>query len=89
MKFSGVPKLWRMPGVASAKAPAAPLLLGYVLGPLLEEHLRRAMLLARGDPMSFFTRPISLTFMIGTALVFAAVLAPAIKKAARGPGAGA
>jgi putative tricarboxylic transport membrane protein len=47
----------------------APLLLGYVLGPLLEEHLRRAMILGRGDMTPFFTRPISLAFMLGTALV--------------------
>ena len=37
----------------------APLLLGFVLGPLLEENLRRAMILSRGDPTTFLTRPIS------------------------------
>src|SRR3979411_446952 len=37
----------------------APMLLGFVLGPLMEENLRRAMLIARGDWMVFFTRPIS------------------------------
>jgi len=37
----------------------APMLLGYVLGPLMEENLRRAMLIARGDPSTFVTRPIS------------------------------
>ena len=37
----------------------APLLLGFVLGPLLEENLRRAMILSRGDPTTFVTRPIS------------------------------
>src|SRR6185436_19075035 len=37
----------------------APMLLGFVLGPLMEENLRRAMLIARGDPTVFFTRPIS------------------------------
>ena len=47
----------------------APLLLGYVLGPLMEEYLRRAMLLSRGDPTVFFTRPISLAFMVATAAV--------------------
>jgi TctA family transporter len=40
----------------------APLLLGFVLGPLMEEHLRRAMLLSRGDPMVFIERPISAVF---------------------------
>ena len=42
----------------------APLILGYVLGPLMEENLRRALLISRGDPTVFFTRPISLAFMI-------------------------
>jgi TctA family transporter len=42
----------------------APLLLGYVLGPLMEEHLRRAMLLSRGDPMVLLRRPISAVFIL-------------------------
>jgi putative tricarboxylic transport membrane protein len=56
------------------KCEPAPLLLGYVLGPLMEEYLRRAMLLSRGDPMVFFTRPISLGFMVATLLVLAIML---------------
>lgn len=40
-----------------------PLVIGFVLGPLLEEHLRRALLLARGDPMVFLDRPISAAFL--------------------------
>ena len=43
--------------------PVAPVLLGYVLGPLVEENFRRALLLSRGDLTVFFTRPISLGFM--------------------------
>ncbi|WP_333826558.1 tripartite tricarboxylate transporter permease [Pararhodobacter sp.] len=39
--------------------PAAPLLLGFVLGPLMEDHFRRAIQLARGDITTFFTRPVS------------------------------
>jgi TctA family transporter len=58
----------------------APLLLGYVLGPLLEEYLRRALLLARGDATVFFTRPISLAFMVATLLVLMVVLAPAVRR---------
>ncbi|MGV3575870.1 MAG: tripartite tricarboxylate transporter permease [Devosia sp.] len=46
----------------------APLLLGFVLGPLLEEHLRRAMIISRGDPMIFIERPISAT-LLGLALL--------------------
>ena len=58
----------------------APLLLGFVLGPLLEEHLRRAMIISRGDAMIFVTRPISAT-LLGLALlaVIVAVL-PGIRK---------
>ncbi|MBE0581542.1 tripartite tricarboxylate transporter permease [Devosia sp.] len=58
----------------------APLLLGFVLGPLLEEHLRRAMIISRGDPMIFVERPISAT-LLGMALlaVIVAVL-PSIRK---------
>jgi TctA family transporter len=43
--------------------PVATILLGYVLGPLVEENFRRALLLSRGDMMVFFERPISGTFM--------------------------
>jgi putative tricarboxylic transport membrane protein len=39
----------------------APLLLGFVIGPMLEEHLRRAMIISRGDPLVFVNRPISAT----------------------------
>jgi putative tricarboxylic transport membrane protein len=58
----------------------APLLLGFVLGPMMEENLRRALLLSRGDPMVFFTRPISLTLLIITAVLIVIVVSPAVKK---------
>jgi putative tricarboxylic transport membrane protein len=58
----------------------APLILGYVLGPLMEEYLRRAMLLSRGDPTVFFTRPISLAFMVATLLILVVMIAPALRK---------
>ncbi len=48
--------------------PAAPLLLGFVLGPMMEEHFRRAMLLSRGDFSTFFERPISAAVLGITAL---------------------
>ncbi|WGF86710.1 tripartite tricarboxylate transporter permease [Marinivivus vitaminiproducens] len=58
----------------------APLLLGFVLGPLLEEHLRRAMIISRGDAMVFIERPISATLLaIALACVVVAVL-PNIRK---------
>jgi putative tricarboxylic transport membrane protein len=62
------------------KCPAAPMLLGFVLGPILEENLRRALLLSRGDPSVFFTRPISLGFMIATVLILLMMAVPAVRK---------
>jgi len=59
--------------------PPAPMLLGFVLGPLMEENLRRALLISRGDPTVFVTRPISLGFMIATVLIIVIMLAPAVK----------
>jgi TctA family transporter len=49
--------------------PAAPLLLGFVLGPLIEQHFRRAMVLARGDLMAIVERPISGTFVVISVLL--------------------
>lgn len=58
----------------------APLLLGFVIGKLLEEYLRRAMLLSRGDPMVFFERPISATLMFFSILALLLVLLPSVRK---------
>ena len=58
----------------------APLLLGFILGPLMEENLRRAMLLSRGDPMVFFTQPISGAFLIASILLLVILLLPNIRK---------
>jgi putative tricarboxylic transport membrane protein len=60
--------------------PPAPLLLGFVLGPMLEEHLRRAMLMSRGDPTVFVTHPISLGFLIVTVLIVVLMALPAMRK---------
>ena len=49
--------------------PAAPLLLGFVLGPMMEEHFRRAMLLSRGDFLTFVDRPISASVLALAALL--------------------
>jgi putative tricarboxylic transport membrane protein len=58
----------------------APLLLGFVLGPLLEEHLRRAMIISRGDPMIFVERPISAVLLaFAVAAVVVAVL-PSVRR---------
>jgi TctA family transporter len=56
--FGGLGYLMRL-----LQLPAAPVLLGFVLGPLMEEHFRRAMLLSRGDFLTFFERPISGSIM--------------------------
>jgi TctA family transporter len=58
----------------------APMILGFILGPLMEENLRRAMLLSRGDPLVFFQKPISLGFMIASAILLVIVAMPAIRK---------
>jgi len=58
----------------------APMLLGFVLGPMMEEHLRRAMLMSKGDPSVFFTRPISLVFLIATMLILLVMIVPAVRK---------
>jgi TctA family transporter len=56
------------------------MLLGFVLGPMMEENLRRAMLMSRGDPMVFLTQPISLGFVIATVLIVVVMMAPALRK---------
>ncbi|OYY57515.1 MAG: hypothetical protein B7Y55_04435 [Polynucleobacter sp. 35-46-207] len=58
----------------------APLLLGFVLGPMMEEYFRRALLLSRGDFSTFFTRPLSLGLLIAAALLVVIVALPAVKK---------
>jgi len=50
--------------VSLLRFEAAPLLLGFILGPLLEENLRRALLLSRGDVSTFVDRPISMWLLI-------------------------
>jgi TctA family transporter len=58
----------------------APLLLGFVLGPMMEENLRRAMLLSRGDFSTFVTRPLSAGLLIAAVLLVALVALPAISR---------
>jgi putative tricarboxylic transport membrane protein len=61
-------------------AEPAPLLLAFVLGPLMEENLRRAMLLSRGDPTVFVTRPISAAILVAVVALLCLVLLPAFKR---------
>ncbi|HTN60990.1 MAG TPA: tripartite tricarboxylate transporter permease, partial [Devosia sp.] len=58
----------------------APLLLGFILGPLLEEHLRRAMIISRGDPTIFVTRPISATLLALALLAVVIAVLPSIRQ---------
>ena len=60
--------------------PLAPMLLGFVLGPMMEENLRRAMLMAGGDPSVFVRRPISLAFIIATAVILFVMVTPAVRR---------
>jgi TctA family transporter len=57
-----------------------PLLLGFVLGPMLEDNLRQALILSRGDPTVFLTRPISATLLF---IVVAALVVVSLPKFAR------
>jgi TctA family transporter len=57
----------------------APLLLGFILGPMMEENLRRALLLSRGDWSVFVTRPLSATLLALAVLLLVIVMLPSIK----------
>ena len=57
----------------------APLLLGFILGPMMEEYLRRALLLSRGDWSVFITRPLSAGLLAAAALLLLVVLMPSVK----------
>ena len=57
-----------------------PMILAMVLGPLMEENLRRSMLLSDGDPSVFFTRPISCGFMVATGILLLLFIVPAFRK---------
>jgi putative tricarboxylic transport membrane protein len=63
-----------------AKCEPGPLLLCFVLGPLLETNLRRAMLLSQGDWLVFFERPISAVLLAVTALMLLTLILPTIRK---------
>jgi putative tricarboxylic transport membrane protein len=58
----------------------APLILGFILGPLMEENFRRSMVLSRGDPLIFIFRPISLTLLIMAAVILLLVVVPQFRK---------
>jgi TctA family transporter len=55
-------------------------MLGFVLGPMVEENLRRALQVSRGDPSVFVTRPFSLAFIVATVLILIVMAVPAARK---------
>jgi putative tricarboxylic transport membrane protein len=65
---------WRM------RAEAAPLLLGFILGPLMEEHFRRALLLSNGDVAIFYQSPLSVVMLSAAAIICLIVLLPQIRR---------
>jgi putative tricarboxylic transport membrane protein len=58
----------------------APLLLGFVLGPLLEEYLRRSLIISRGDPSVFVTRPLSATLLVLAAVALVVAVLPSVRR---------
>ena len=58
----------------------APMVLGFILGPLMEENLRRSLVLSRGDPMVFLQRPISVTLLVLSLVVVCLIVFPQFRK---------
>jgi len=84
---NSVVDVWLMLGCAvigyffnKVKVETAPLLLGLVLGPQLEENLRRAMLLSGGDASVFFTRPISAVLLGAVAIILLVMMSPMVMR---------
>jgi putative tricarboxylic transport membrane protein len=73
--FAVVGILWRLLGCSPI-----PMLLGFVLGPIMEENLRRALQVSDGDPTVFFTRPISLAFLVAAILILIVMVTPTVRK---------
>jgi putative tricarboxylic transport membrane protein len=57
-----------------------PLMLGFVLGPMIEENLRRTLQVAEGNPMVFLTRPLSLVFILLTVAVLIVMALPTVRR---------
>jgi len=62
--FGGVGYLMRL-----LKFSPAPLLIGLVLGPAMEQHLRRSLIVSRGDPTIFFQRPVSAAILVAAGVI--------------------
>ena len=55
------------------------MVLGLILGPMMEENLRRTMMISFGDPSVFFARPISAAFLVAAAVLLLAIMLPALR----------
>jgi putative tricarboxylic transport membrane protein len=77
----GLMLIFAVVGVFFVKVGAepAPFILGFILGPLMEEHFRRAMNLSRGDPMVFVERPISAALLVLTVVLLAILILPTVR----------
>lgn len=73
--FSILGVMWR-----ALEFSPVPLMLGFVLGPMVEENLRRALQVSDGDPSVFITRPISLAFIVATFFLLVIMVLPAVRK---------
>jgi TctA family transporter len=62
------------------KCEPAPLLLGFILGPMVEEYMRRALLLSRGDPSVFVTRPLSAAMLALAAVLLVTIVSPLVRR---------
>jgi putative tricarboxylic transport membrane protein len=67
-------------GMMLLQFPAAPLLLGFILGPMIEENMRRALMVSRGDLSVLFSGPIAGGFMAATGVVLLLTLLPSIRR---------
>jgi TctA family transporter len=67
-------------GLIKLGCEPAPMLLGFVLGPLLENHMRRALIISHGDPTTFITRPISLVLLSIAIVALVLAVLPAIRR---------
>jgi TctA family transporter len=66
--------------LAKLDCEPAPMMLGFILGPMMEEYLRRAMILSRGDPTTFITRPLSASMLVLAVVALLIVLLPAFRR---------
>lgn len=67
-------------GLAKLGCEPALLVLGFILGPMVEDHMRRALILSRGDPSIFVTQPISLGQLLAALLALVIICLPNIAR---------